>query len=136
PTTTPFPYTTLFRSEHHAHATFFLTGRFCEQFPGEVRAIAEAGMELGNHSYSHPHFTRLSDAEIRSQLERAEAAIVKACGRGAKPLFRFPYGDCDRRARSVVADAGYQAIYWSVDSWDSFGRPKSADFVADRILRK
>ncbi|HZO90172.1 MAG TPA: polysaccharide deacetylase family protein [Chthonomonadaceae bacterium] len=123
-------------AEHKAHATFFLTGKFCATFPQECQAIAAAGMELGNHSYSHPHFTRLSDAEIRSQLERAEAAIIKACGRGAKPLFRFPYGDSDRRTRAVVAQAGYQPIAWTLDSLDSVGQPKSAAFVAERICRK
>jgi peptidoglycan/xylan/chitin deacetylase (PgdA/CDA1 family) len=123
-------------AEHRVRATFFLTGKFCEKFPKACRAIADAGMELGNHSYSHPHFTKLSAAEIRRQLERAEAAIVKACGRGAKPLFRFPYGDRDRRTCALVAKAGYQPIAWTLDSLDSFGKPKSAAYVADRITRK
>jgi peptidoglycan/xylan/chitin deacetylase (PgdA/CDA1 family) len=123
-------------AEHHVHATFFLTGKFCELFPDQCRAIADAGMELGNHSFSHPHFTKETDEEIRSQLERAEAAIVKACGRGAKPLFRFPYGDSDRRTRDLVAALGYQPIHWTLDSLDSVGKPKSADFVAARILGK
>jgi peptidoglycan/xylan/chitin deacetylase (PgdA/CDA1 family) len=123
-------------ADHNVHATFFLTGKFCEKFPKECRAIADAGMELGNHSYSHPHFTKISDQAIRDQLTRGEAAIVKACGRGAKPLFRFPYGDSNRHTCEVVAQAGYQSIYWSLDSLDAFGKPKSADFVVDRITHK
>ena len=120
-------------AERHVHATFFLTGRFCEKFPEECKAIADAGMELGNHSYRHPHFTRLSEAKIREELERAEAAILKACGRGAKPLFRFPYGDSNARTQRIVAAAGYQPIHWTLDSLDAFGRPKTADFVVSRI---
>lgn len=119
--------------ERHVHATFFLTGQFCEKFPAECRAIADAGMELGNHSYRHPHFTRLSDAHIQEELERAEAAIVKACGRGAKPLFRFPYGDSNARTQRIVAASGYQAIHWTLDSLDAFQKPKTVDFVANRI---
>ena len=69
-------------------------------------------------------------------MERAEAAIVKVCGRNPKPLFRFPYGDCDRRTRALVAQSGYQAIGWTLDSLDSVGKPKSADFVAKRIITK
>lgn len=117
----------------HVHATFFLTGRFCEKFPTECRAIADAGMELGNHSFRHPHFTRLPEAKIREELDTAEEAIVKACGRGAKPLFRFPYGDCDARTQRIVAAAGYQPIGWSLDSLDAFKQPKTADFVVERI---
>ena len=120
-------------TSRHVRATFFLTGRFCEQFPGSCRAIADAGMEIGNHSYSHPHFTRLTDAQIKSQMERGEAAIIKACGRGAKPLFRFPYGDYNVHADRVLADLGYQPVYWTLDSLDAYGKRKSADFVAKRI---
>jgi peptidoglycan/xylan/chitin deacetylase (PgdA/CDA1 family) len=123
-------------AERHLHVTFFLTGKFCEQYPRSCRAIADAGMEIGNHSYAHPWFTRLSREAICIQLERAEAAIRKVCGRGAKPLFRFPYGDCDRRTRAIVAAAGYQPVGWSLDSLDSVGKHKSADYVAGRILRK
>lgn len=119
---------------HHAHATFFLTGRFCEQYPDSCRAIANAGMEIGNHSYSHPYFTKRSDAQIQTQLERAEQTISRVCGRSPRPLFRFPYGDCNRRTRKLVARAGYQAFGWTLDSLDSYGKPKSADFVAKRII--
>ena len=121
---------------HHVRATFFLTGRFCEQYPDSCRAIADAGMEIGSHSYSHPYFTKRSDAQIQTQLDRAEQTITRICGRSPRPLFRFPYGDCDRRTRKLVAQAGYQAFGWSLDSLDSYGKPKSADFVAKRIIAK
>ena len=117
-------------------ATFFLTGKFCERYPKEVRAIADAGMELGNHSYSHPRFTRLSEAQIREQLERGERAIMKACGRGAKPLFRYPFGDSDARVQKIVAKCGYQAVYWSLDSLDAFRENKTADYVVNRYATR
>ena len=79
------PETAPFTLEQRAWLNGFLAGMFCDKFPEAARAIADAGMELGNHSYSHPHFTKLSDEEIKSQMERAEEAILKACGRGAKP---------------------------------------------------
>ena len=121
---------------HHTRATFFLTGRFCEQYPDSCRAIANAGMEIGSHSYSHPYFTKRSDAQIQTQLDRAEQTITRICGRSPRPLFRFPYGDCNRRTRKLVAQAGYQAFGWTLDSLDSYGKPKSADFVAKRIIAK
>ena len=58
------------------------------------------------------------------------------CGRGARPLFRYPFGDSDRRVRAVVAGEGYQGIHWTLDSLDSVGKPKDADFVVKRILSK
>lgn len=133
---TAVPIILKYLKERDAKATFFLTGKFCELFPKESKMIADAGMELGNHSYSHPHFTKLSDAQIKQQLEKAEKAIIKACGRGSKPLFRFPYGDANERVCKAVAAAGYQAIYWTLDSHDSVGKTKTSDFVATRITKK
>lgn len=69
-------------------------------------------------------------------MERAEQAIEKACGRGAKPLFRFPFGDSDRNAEKTVAGLGYQAVYWSLDSLDSVDPPKTAAYLVSHILRK
>ncbi len=121
---------------HHVRCTFFLTGQFCEQFPRSSRAIAEAGMELGNHSYSHPKFTRLTAEQVTAQMERGEAAIEAACGRGTKPLFRFPYGESNRRSLNAVVAAGYQPIHWSLDSLDAFGNPKSEEFIEQRCLKR
>jgi len=123
-------------TEHHVHCTFFLTGAFCKHFPEQVKMIADAGMELGNHSFHHPKFTTKSDDKIREELNSAEQEIVQSCGRGAKPLFRYPFGDSDKRVRTLVAAEGYQAIQWSVDSLDSVGDEKNADFVVNRILKK
>ena len=122
--------------EHHVHCTFFLTGAFCKRFPNQCKAIADAGMELGNHSYNHPHFTQRTDAQIKVEISTAEAEIAKVCGRSPRPLFRYPFGDNDKRVRDLVASLGYQSIYWTLDSLDSVGKPKNADYVAGRIISK
>ena len=122
--------------DRNLHVTFFLTGRFCEHFPAECRAIADAGMEIGNHSFNHPHFTKLSEKQIIEQLDKSEEIITRVCGRGAKPLFRFPFGDCNARTQQIVAAQGYQSIRWTLDSLDSIGQKKSAGFVEARIMKK
>ncbi len=123
-------------TERHLKCTFFLTGAFCKRFPEKCKMIADAGMELGNHSFHHPKFTTKSAEQIHEELTTAEAEIEKACRRGAKPLFRYPYGDSDKRVRAIVAKEGYQGISWSVDSLDSVGQPKDAEFVIQRIEKK
>lgn len=115
-------------------STFFLTGQFCRCFPKSCRAIADAGMEIGNHSDTHPHFPKIANDAIKREMIASEESITAVCGRGAKPLFRFPFGESDRRTRKAVVDLGYQPIHWTIDSQDSFGRPKSADYVFRRIM--
>jgi peptidoglycan/xylan/chitin deacetylase (PgdA/CDA1 family) len=101
-----------------APATFFLTGEFIADFPDSVAKIVRAGYPVGNHSYSHPDFTTLSDAKIRSQLERTAALIADAGAADPRPLFRFPYGARDRRTLAAVGDAGYAGVYWTIDTLD------------------
>jgi peptidoglycan/xylan/chitin deacetylase (PgdA/CDA1 family) len=70
------------------------------------------------------------------EITSAEAEISKICGRSPRPLFRYPFGDSDKRVRALVASLGYQGIHWTLDSLDSVGKPKNADFVVGRILSK
>lgn len=101
-----------------ARATFFLTGEFVADFPDAVASIVHAGHPIGNHSYSHPDFTTLSEAKIRSQLERTAARITTAGGADPRPLFRFPYGARDSRTLATVGAAGYASVYWTIDTLD------------------
>lgn len=122
--------------ERNIKCTFFLTGFFCRHFPKASKSIADAGMEIGSHSDTHPKFTKCTDAKIQKELTTAEATIEKICGIDPKPLFRFPYGDRDKRSIETVYKAGYQSVRWTLDSLDAFGETKSADFVAQRIIKR
>jgi peptidoglycan/xylan/chitin deacetylase (PgdA/CDA1 family) len=121
--------------ETGATGTFFLTGRWTESFPGLAARIA-GRYPLGNHSVSHPSFTDLSDAEVRAQIEGAERTIVAVTGRSTRPLFRFPFGDRDARTISLVNDAGYGSIRWTVDTlgWKGTSGGMTADAVVARVL--
>ena len=118
---------------HHYRATFFVTGNFCRLYPKATLALAAANMEIGSHSNTHPHFAKISDEKIRKELEDAETSFRALLGHGTKPLFRFPYGESDKRSRMAVANDGFQPIYWSLDSWDAWQQEKTADFVRKRI---
>ncbi len=72
----------------------------------EVRELAELGFEIGSHSMTHPRLTRLSDAEVRSEIVDSKQALEDLLGR-AVHSFSYPYGDQDARVRRMVAEAGY-----------------------------
>lgn len=98
-------------------ATFFVVGQWAEKYPGSVKAIHEAGHELGNHSYSHPDMTQLSRSEIESQLRRCSDAVEKAAG-VPTTLFRAPSGAYNNATIEVAQSMGYQVIQWSDDTRD------------------
>lgn len=132
----PVPQILRTLAQREVHCTFFLTGQWIERYPEAARQIAEAGHELGNHSWSHPPFISLSEEQIREQLRRTEEIAQRVCGRGTKPLFRPPFGARDERVRSVVAEEGYLTIYWTIDSWDSVKKDITPQMIIDRVIRR
>ena len=121
-------------TEAKAPATFFVTGQFAAEHTKLVKEIDQAGYPIHNHSWSHPEFTKISDDKIDEELERTEWAIRDATGKTTKPFWRPPFGDRDNRVQRVAAEAGYQSIYWTLDSLDSVGEKKDPEFIVSRIL--
>lgn len=99
-------------------ATFFLTGKWVEQNPALTKKVAQDGHVIGNHTYSHPDLTKLTDDRIIEQLASTDDLIRQTVGYSTKPLFRFPYGARDVRVLRTIAAQGYRSIYWTTDSLD------------------
>ena len=117
-------------------ATFFLTGDFVKAFPDQSKAIAGAGMRIGDHSVSHPYFTKLTDAQIRDQVLGAESQITSVTGLDPSPWFRFPYGDYNKHAISVVNGTGFVPVGWTVDTlgWKGTSGGITTQTVVNRVL--
>lgn len=113
-------------------ATMFNTGQNAAANPAQVRAQVSAGMWVANHSYTHPYLTRLSTAQIDSELARTQQAVANAGG-GTPQLFRPPYGDTNATVKSVAARRGLTEILWNVDSQD--WNNASADAIVQSVGR-
>lgn len=98
-------------------ATFFNIGQKAQQNQSLVRAQQQAGMWIGNHSWTHPHLTQLSSAQMTSELSQTQQAIQQATGTAPR-LFRPPYGETNATLRSVESQLGLTEVLWSVDSQD------------------
>ncbi|HYF63095.1 MAG TPA: polysaccharide deacetylase family protein, partial [Herpetosiphonaceae bacterium] len=120
---------------NNVRITFFLTGAWMDKNPELTRRIVADGHEIANHSYSHRDFTTLSDAEIADELRRTEETLARIAGPevSLRPFFRPPYGAQDDRVLAAVIANGYLPIYWTFDSLDSVGEPKTAEFLTARI---
>jgi len=115
-------------------ASFFVTGRWAKRYPSALKRIVADGHEVFNHSLTHRSFLDLSDEEIREELERAERIIRRIAGRSPRPYFRPPYGDYDRRVLKAAAAAGWQCVYWTLDSRDAVPPPKTPEAIVERVL--
>ncbi|MBD5549132.1 MAG: polysaccharide deacetylase family protein [Lachnospiraceae bacterium] len=102
---------------HNLHVTFFMTGGWVESYPDDVKAILEAGHDLGNHSESHPNMSQLSDEEKKVEIMKVHEKVKELTGYEMF-LFRPPYGDYDNAVVDVLLDCSYYPIQWDVDSLD------------------
>ncbi|MFI1678393.1 polysaccharide deacetylase family protein [Streptomyces sp. NPDC020607] len=121
-------------------ATFFMTGRWAEEYPAQAKDIGRDPLfEVANHSYSHHAFTgrcyglpTVPAARMRADMERAFTAFRAAGVEHPVPYFRFPGGCYDQRALRALAPGGVTAVQWDVVSGDAFATDPSA--VARQVL--
>jgi peptidoglycan-N-acetylglucosamine deacetylase len=119
---------------HHIKATFFVLGEMVVEHPEILARAAREGHEIASHSWSHPNFAKMSQENIRSQLQRTDDQIKSAIGK-SPTLFRPPYGSITERQKRWIHDEfGYDIILWDVDPLD-WKRPGPA-VVRSRILKE
>lgn len=118
---------------YEVHSTFFFGGHWLEQYPEMAKTIVEAGHEIGNHTYSHPHCSHLSREEFRRELEKNKE-LIESSTQTTPRFFRPPFGDYNNTVIEVCEEEGYQVIQWSIDSLD--WREPGVDFIVQRVLEK
>ena len=73
----------------HVPATFFVVGQNAEAHPGLISREWNEGMEIGNHSYTHPEQNRISPLQTRLELDATQRVIEAITGH-MTTLWRSP----------------------------------------------
>lgn len=97
--------------------TFFLEGRFAKKHPKLVEMIAEQGHEIGNHSYSHPQFSKLGESEMHDEIKKTNEIIQTITGK-TPTLFGPPSGDYNEATLQKVREFSMDTVMWSLDTVD------------------
>jgi peptidoglycan-N-acetylglucosamine deacetylase len=104
--------------ETRTPATLFLGGKWMLEHAEQTRTLAANDLfELGNHSFLHPHMTRLPDDQVRQELAWTQIVMYSLTGRPAS-LYRPPYGEHDERISRIAADAGLITVQFDLPSGD------------------
>lgn len=98
----------------HVKATFFLVGSRIGTNSDVVRRLFADGQTIGNHSWSHADFTKLTARQISDQINLTQNAIT-TLGIPAPTMFRPPYGSRNNLLRQTVK---LPIIMWNVDPKD------------------
>jgi peptidoglycan-N-acetylglucosamine deacetylase len=112
-------------------ASFFLTGEHASASPELVAAEIDAGMEIGDHSWSHPHLSELDIRATTEQIERTRALLARL---GADVgMFRAPFGEIAPDQLELTRRMGLLTIHWSLP-FDHLIDGRSPEEAADTIL--
>ncbi len=129
--------------EEDVVTTWFMMGIWAEAHPELTRRVA-AKHELATHSWDHPDYRDLTDAQIAADLKRTDDYLKTFSGRGSAPIWRAPSAARDQRVLDAAARAGFPLhIFWTIgqtsagtasgDSLDWTEAPASA--VRANLLR-
>lgn len=117
--------------------TLFLTGQFILKFPEFVTRMLEAGHEIGNHTFDHPHLTtwegngehitrdNVNREFVQKQLTQTDSVFHELTGRHLAPYWRAPFGEYNRQILHWAAECGYMHVRWT-QGFDTF------DWVEDK----
>lgn len=114
-------------------ATFFLVGFWAEDYPDMVKALDDAGIEIGTHSNTHPDLTTLSSAQISLELTTSINTIKNVTGKDIS-LFRAPYGAYNNNLLTITNNLGLKTIQWDVDTLDWKGI--SGVEICERVMSR
>ncbi|MGE4273617.1 MAG: polysaccharide deacetylase family protein [Desulfitobacterium sp.] len=118
--------------QHHAKASFFLTGRWAKNNPELVKEIQARGHAIENHGYSHPHPDQLSIQANQEEILKTESIIQEITGQKTK-YYAPPYGERGASGLKAAGNLGYTTILWTLDTVD--WRPESTpEVITQRIV--
>ena len=119
--------------EYGVKATFFLVGFWIDAYPELVKEISARGHLIGNHSANHPHFNKLTKAEMEKEISEVTEKVKELTGQTVT-YFRAPFGEYNNTLMTVLEEKKMTGVQWDVDSLDWKGL--SGGQIADRILPK
>lgn len=120
--------------KHEARATFFVIGNRAQAHPDWIQAIAAAGHQLANHTFTHPAglFWSYPSSAIQREVARCNQALQAITG-AVPTVFRAPVGMVSPSVAPALLQHALTLIGWSARGFDArSGTPES---IRDRVLR-
>lgn len=122
--------------EKNVTAAFFVTLPNVKENPELIARMITEGHIVGNHSDTHPNFSKISRIEMAKEIENLDNYLRENFGYSA-PYFRFPEGACSESALQLVQSIGFTSVFWSsaYADWD-VSNPKGADYAFNTVTSR
>ncbi|MBR4881583.1 MAG: polysaccharide deacetylase family protein [Clostridia bacterium] len=117
--------------KYDVRATFFTVGTNVERFPELVQRELSEGHEVANHTYSHKHMAKLTEAQFKDEVKGWEDVIYEG-HEYTSDLFRPPEGILTDGEKQVISELGYDVVLWSIDTRD--WAHNKVDRIVDAVI--
>ena len=103
---------------------------------GEVRELADAGVEIGAHTVDHVRLSDLSFAQALDQLRRSRATLEDLVGKPVRTM-AYPHGALTPESERAAAQAGYDVACAcsGAGPWRPLSLPREPVFESTTKLR-
>ena len=101
--------------KHDVKAAFFLVGNYIKTNPELVKRMCEEGHIVGNHTYTHPDMSKISDMEsFKKEITSLEALYKQTTGSEMPRFYRPPQGKYSESNLKQSQQLGYKTVFWSL----------------------
>lgn len=114
-------------------ATFFVCGAEVKANPEYAKAIAQAGHDIGNHSYSHKRMILKSYAFVKEEVDSTND-LIRATGYDREIFFRPPNGKKLFVLPYYLSQIGMKTIMWRVEPETVLGMNASPHEIAQYVI--
>jgi peptidoglycan-N-acetylmuramic acid deacetylase len=101
--------------KHKVKATFFVVGTYVKSSPDMVKRMLSDGHIVGNHTYTHPDMSKISDMEaFKKEMTSVEEIYKQTTGQEMQKFYRPPQGKYCESNLKQANELGYRTIFWSL----------------------
>ena len=115
---------------------FFPVGKHTTYHPEILRQVAAAGHTIGSHTWSHSHLDskKLTEQQVKEEIEKGFSAVKMALGAAPAPFFRFPALAHTQAALGYLGTRNIAMFSCDVDSNDF--KSSGPDQVIQNVMTK
>ena len=117
-------------------AAFFCTLPEMKQNNELIARMITEGHIVGNHSVTHPDFSKISREKIYSEVKGFDDYLREYFGYSSL-YFRFPQGKYSENSLEMLNEMGYTCVFWSIAyaDWDLDNQKGPANALETVISR-
>ncbi|MDL2280482.1 polysaccharide deacetylase family protein [Selenomonadales bacterium OttesenSCG-928-I06] len=114
--------------EKNVKATFFVLGYHAERNPEIIKRIVSEGHQLGNHSYTHLNFKKITREKVIEEINTTNKILFEITGQNIK-IMRPPYGGKNLNVLDTIENLGFKVVLWSAagQDWANHGVNKTVE---------